>query len=846
MPEGYAKLIGQQFDHVFKQSSGKPHEDLALFKDLLELLTSARGPLDETDLSALLHTNQIPNFGELHRWVTVSAGTSGRGHEFRFNYQLIREALEKHGLPLQAARTKLLKYCLEWHTQEHPSPYVLRHLVGHLKEAQPSLVVPDPHGTLFDLAANPRFLKAQADAFPDDLHASLRTLQSALALASDQNNIFQTARLGLAHAHRVSEISRESPLAAVRAGHYDRASALIAIYERREDRMLWHLLLAVEFLLRSDSARSAFTLQEVLPAEAAGARFLPEHSGAALAMAFLVLAESPASDNPTSVLNEAWSIVDSLGTGPSDQALRATATTRIAIAELLIGFPDHSASNVNRAIKVAETLPLVPQKVACLSDLAQAFLDLPTRSETAANALDAVFQALQRTLKQFDGSRHSPSDTTLSDELLLRLAQQHSNAGNNNAAHEFASRIHLHKHKRHQAFASILASTYRQKQPIRLPLTKHFKVSKSDLLHVHSQALLERAVAGRLRGLLDDVAKHLKQFAPDRGAAHWGPARVLGAIGVAASSRRDDALAKDAFEKAQKELRKLDHKGTHWHYAWALKNLAEDQAEVSHFDGARNTFETALRAARKEKRTKQKDRLISEIAGAQALALGEDAAQPSFQEALDVVFSDHWKSGADQVEALGQIIEDQSKSGLRDAANNTLHIAEAIVRGLDPASERVWLAHAELALALVKSSRFVPEYKTKAKRHADDALRSFQHRDRSKWGASGKEPHPPHGRINRVFAVLAASDADIQNAMGFLLRIGKVSERSKGGRPGRAPDNGLHPHRRSQRTHRRTQHPYARYGQGRRGHRLAQRGRRQQAGNRRLGLPRPRPPRYPS
>lgn len=906
MPEGYAKLIGQQFDHVFKQSSGKSHEDLALFKDLLELLTSARGPLDEMDLRALLNTNQIPNFGELHRWVTVSAGTSGRGHEFRFNYQLIREALEKHGLPLQAARTKLLKYCLEWQTQEHPSPYVLRHLVGHLKEALPSLVVSDPPGTLFDLAANPRFLKAQSDAFPDDLHASLRTLQSALALASDQNNVFQMARLGLAHAHRVSEISRESPLAAVRAGHYDRASALIAIYERREDRMLWHLLLAVEFLLRSDSARSTFTLQEVLPAEASGARFLPEHSGAALAMAFLILskldlashdglinmfhaddqltlcrilsesgaikqalsvwraiqpqiqadqagrcylrclaeagqpeaafllldqikapytrdfarsdiaksyakaddisgarrvllsmaprhalqrvealcaiAESPVSVTPTSVINEAWAIVDSLKTGPSDQALRATATTRIAITELLIGLPDHSAKNVNDAIKIATTLPSEPQKVACLSDLAQVFLDLPARPDPAAKALNAIFQALQRTLKQFEGSRHSPYAAKLSDELLLRMAQQHSSAGHSDAAHEIARSIHLHKNKRHQAFASILANSYRQRQTISLPLTKHFRVSKSDLLHIHSQALLERAVAGHLGGLLDEVAGHLIRFAPDRGVAHWGAARVLGAIGMAASSRGEHALAQAAFEKAHAELIKFDHDGTHWHYAWALKNLAEDQAKANYHDNACDTFGTALSAARKERRAKQKARLLSEIAGSKALAFGGDAAQPTFQESLDVVCGGRWKFATDQIEALGQIIEDQCKSGLNQAANDTLDIAEAIIRGMDSTSDGVWLAQAQLALSLAKSTRFVPEYKYKARRHADDALVSFRGHDRSKWEGAGKAPHPPQGLANRVYAILAASDASVEDAMNYLLRIQDVGTRSKGAR----------------------------------------------------------------
>jgi hypothetical protein len=251
---------------------------------------------------------------------------------------------------------------------------------------------------------------------------------------------------------------------------------------------------------------------------------------------------------------------------------------------------------------------------------------------------------------------------------------------------------------------------------------------------------------------------------------------------VAASFRNQQALAGEAFEKARRHIDTLDTSKTQWHYSWALKNLAEDQAEATYLDNACNTFETALRAARKETRAKQKARLLSEIAGAQALAFGNEVAQTTFQKALDVVCGGDWKSAADQVEALGQILEDQTKSGLSRAADETLDIAEAIVRSMDPTSDGVWLAQAQLALSLVKSARLVPEFKAKAKSLADDALCSFRRRAPSKWEGSGEEPHPPNGLVNRVYAVLAASDAHIEDAMSYLLRIGNVTERSKGAR----------------------------------------------------------------
>jgi hypothetical protein len=269
-PKGYSNLIGDQYRAVFEHKpDGATNDQLSLFQRLVELCTIARDPLDETDLRTLLGVSFIPDFKELPRWIAQSKGDTHRGSVFEFSNQLIREGLENSGLALETAKLLLLNYCLRW--REHRSPYAIRHLLWHLREAKSADV--------FVVAGDDDFLAAQSELFNKDATAPLRPLQSALQAASEQNDVFQMARFSLKHAHYVSKITQETPLDALRYGGIERALPLIATYERSSDQVLWYLTLAADSLLNKDILQVRYILEDRFPRDLASVTFHDEKVG---------------------------------------------------------------------------------------------------------------------------------------------------------------------------------------------------------------------------------------------------------------------------------------------------------------------------------------------------------------------------------------------------------------------------------------------------------------------------------------------------------------------------------------------------------------------------------------
>lgn len=182
------------------------------------------------------------------------------------------------------AHAALLDWCSHW--QEHKNPYALRHYAEHLRTAQ-------RYDELYVLVRSDAFLQAQAGALTEEPDAPLHTLQAALEGAKAQDDAAKMAEFSLTHARRLTEITQESPLDALRAGNLERALALADLFEI-ERCVLWHLLLAWELKDTCRLEEAQATLQRLLKKDlprlagwqgnyaACLLRYVPDVSGDAL------------------------------------------------------------------------------------------------------------------------------------------------------------------------------------------------------------------------------------------------------------------------------------------------------------------------------------------------------------------------------------------------------------------------------------------------------------------------------------------------------------------------------------------------------------------------------------
>src|SRR5205823_1662439 len=127
------------------------------------------------------------------------------------------------------ALESLLLWCGRW--ADHRSPYALRHYAGHLAEA-------GRRDDVYALARDEAFLRAQADVLTTEPDAPLRTVAAALREAAAADDAGRMGEFCLSYARRLGEITRESPLSALRAGALARALRL-ADRGDPEARVLW-------------------------------------------------------------------------------------------------------------------------------------------------------------------------------------------------------------------------------------------------------------------------------------------------------------------------------------------------------------------------------------------------------------------------------------------------------------------------------------------------------------------------------------------------------------------------------------------------------------------------------
>jgi predicted negative regulator of RcsB-dependent stress response len=234
-PKGFGAYVQEQFQRLAQV------EEIRRVQELFALLSVALGALSGDDIQELTDLNEwdlaaLP--WQATRWFSIQTGFYSFAHPLlaqEFQGVLKRQA--------SSAKEKLIKYCSCWQEnwQKHQSRYALRHYAEHLREAK-------QWEDLYAIARNEDFAVAQQEHLPDELDLPLKTVQTALRGAAEEDKAGVMAEFLLVHAHRLGQTTaQESPLDALRAGSLTRALALADLYDNDIERcVLWYLLLAWE------------------------------------------------------------------------------------------------------------------------------------------------------------------------------------------------------------------------------------------------------------------------------------------------------------------------------------------------------------------------------------------------------------------------------------------------------------------------------------------------------------------------------------------------------------------------------------------------------------------------
>lgn len=134
--------------------------------------------------------------------------------------------------------------------------YELRHLPGHMFQAGLS-------ENLYGLARDEAFLQAQSERLPEEPDASLRSIQTALNQASEQDAAARMAEFCLRQAQRLVNNERETPLQAFQANSLKRAWRL-ADLTRPKLGLAWHVFICWELFHTGRQMEMENLLRELL------------------------------------------------------------------------------------------------------------------------------------------------------------------------------------------------------------------------------------------------------------------------------------------------------------------------------------------------------------------------------------------------------------------------------------------------------------------------------------------------------------------------------------------------------------------------------------------------------
>ena len=233
-PGGFKDYVKEQFRQLAKIKEIKRQPEV---QELFALLSVALGALSEHDIQHLTSLT-VWDLADLPwqatRWFSIQAGIYSFAHPL-----LAQEFCGVLGPQASSAEGKLIEYCAKWqekHRQEKHSDYVLRHYAEHLRKAK-------RWEELYKLARDEEFASAQLQQLLDEPYLSLKTVQTALLGAAEEDKAEIIAEFLLLHARLVD--SPESPLEGLRSRRLERAWRLADGWDI-ERCILWYLLLTWE------------------------------------------------------------------------------------------------------------------------------------------------------------------------------------------------------------------------------------------------------------------------------------------------------------------------------------------------------------------------------------------------------------------------------------------------------------------------------------------------------------------------------------------------------------------------------------------------------------------------
>jgi hypothetical protein len=231
-PGGFKAYVKEQFRLLAKVEEIKRQREV---QELFALLSVALGALSEDDIQELtsLSTWDLADLPwQATRWFSIQTGI------YSFAHPLLADEFQGVlGRQASSAEGKLIEYCAKW--QDNHSAYALRHYAEHLGKTK-------RWEELYAIAQDKDFASAQQRQLPDEPDLPLKTVQTALLGAAEEDNAEIMAEFLLLHAHRLGQTkAQESPLEALRSGSLKRAWKLAEQFEL-EHCVLWYLLLVWE------------------------------------------------------------------------------------------------------------------------------------------------------------------------------------------------------------------------------------------------------------------------------------------------------------------------------------------------------------------------------------------------------------------------------------------------------------------------------------------------------------------------------------------------------------------------------------------------------------------------
>jgi len=626
-PKGFENYVKQQL---------KPLDELDLPDErwqFFALLAVAKGALEKQDVKAITgmrdrSLRQLHLCWQVTRWIKISNDES-----YAFAHPLLGTTfaieLRDDG---EDALDKLINYCS--HGQGKESRYALRYYAEHLSEAKRC-------EELYAIARNEDFYSHSIKQFPDEPDLPLKTVQTALLAAAEEDKAGEMAEFMLLHARQLLQTTaQDSPLDALRKGSLERAWRLIDLYEI-ERRILWYLLLAWELKDTDRFEEAEETLkrlqQQELPCLSTNQaiEWHSEYATYLLAHVFevseniCISLEQKLFDNSyrcilCAHLRNSGNFTAALKTVESirPESRQVLELINIAKAQAQKGDIEYSATFTN-ALEIVNTLVSTSDWIRLIEEIAKAQIEVGDR----ASAQATLTEALETADNKIDNPLHQVN-------AFVYLATVQAEVGMVEEA--LAT---LQKIKDRPEIDVFLISRgipnvwwdIGNKDKIKAIFTKYLEIANDIANEKKKTDLLQKVVIAQAE---------VREFANARETAKKieGSDRSYALVRIAqeAAKVREFTTALETVEEIEIKHCQLD----------ALSAIAISQAEARNFPGA---FETASRI----------DSLTYRAQAFCGIAIAQAEASPFTDDALEI--AEQIESNLEKTQALVEIVRIQGK-----------------------------------------------------------------------------------------------------------------------------------------------------------------------------------------